>query len=105
MPIPLASAAKMLCKEYQNLQKEPVEGFCIVKVDESDLYEWIVAIFGPPQTLYEGGYFNYHPFPRGLPLLSTNLSLPFKNVAPQHLRKRRSLYFYFAPTQQYNPRR
>lgn len=59
MPIPLASAAKMLCKEYQNLQKEPVEGFCIVKVDESDLYEWIVAIFGPPQTLYEGGYFKF----------------------------------------------
>lgn len=57
MPIPLASAAKVLCKEYHRLQKEPVEGFCIVKVDESDLYEWIVAIFGPPGTLYEGGYF------------------------------------------------
>lgn len=34
-----------------------MEGFCIVKVDEADLYEWFVAIFGPPGTLYEGGYF------------------------------------------------
>ncbi|KAJ8777749.1 hypothetical protein J1605_001208 [Eschrichtius robustus] len=26
-------------------------------VDESDLYNGEVALFGPPNTLYEGGYF------------------------------------------------
>lgn len=57
MPIPLASAAKVLFKEYQQLQKEPLEGFCIIDADESNIYEWIVAIFGPPSTIYAGGYF------------------------------------------------
>jgi|ERR1712071_49553 len=55
--IPLAAAAKVLCKELRALKKEPVEGFRIVQVDEADLYEWIVAIYGPFSTVYEGGCF------------------------------------------------
>lgn len=43
--------------EMKSLQDEPVEGFKITLVDESDLYNWEVAIFGPPNTHYEGGYF------------------------------------------------
>ncbi|KAG5847817.1 hypothetical protein ANANG_G00130220 [Anguilla anguilla] len=43
--------------EMKSLQEEPVEGFRITLVDEADLYNWEVAIFGPPNTLYEGGYF------------------------------------------------
>ncbi|XP_041328062.1 ubiquitin-conjugating enzyme E2 R2-like [Pyrgilauda ruficollis] len=46
--------------ELKSLQEEPVEGFRITLVDESDLYNWEVAIFGPPNTLYEGGYFKAH---------------------------------------------
>merc|ERR1712142_144823 len=34
-----------------------MEGFRIALVDERNLYDWQVAIFGPPGTLYEGGYF------------------------------------------------
>ena len=34
-----------------------VEGFRVTLVDEGDLYNWKVAIFGPPNTYYEGGYF------------------------------------------------
>lgn len=34
-----------------------MEGFKITLVDEADLYNWEVAIFGPPNTHYEGGYF------------------------------------------------
>ncbi|KAJ3598943.1 hypothetical protein NHX12_032906 [Muraenolepis orangiensis] len=41
----------------KSLQDEPVEGFKITLVDESDMYVWEVAIFGPPNTHYEGGYF------------------------------------------------
>uniref|UniRef100_A0A671RDX7 E2 ubiquitin-conjugating enzyme n=1 Tax=Sinocyclocheilus anshuiensis TaxID=1608454 RepID=A0A671RDX7_9TELE len=41
----------------KSLQEEPVEGFKITLVDEADLYNWEVAIFGPPNTHYEGGYF------------------------------------------------
>ncbi|KAL4000398.1 translation initiation factor 1 [Sarotherodon galilaeus] len=53
----VASSQKALMLEMKSLQDEPVEGFKITLVDESDLYNWEVAIFGPPNTHYEGGYF------------------------------------------------
>ncbi|XP_059541978.1 ubiquitin-conjugating enzyme E2 R2-like [Myotis daubentonii] len=56
----MASSQKALMLELKSLQEEPVEGFRIALVDESDLYNWQVAIFGPPNTLYEGGYFKAH---------------------------------------------
>ena len=43
--------------EFKSLQEEPVEGFRVKLCDEDNLFEWEVAIFGPPSTLYEGGYF------------------------------------------------
>ncbi|XP_065103062.1 cell division cycle 34 homolog (S. cerevisiae) a [Paramisgurnus dabryanus] len=56
-PHHVASSQKALMLELKSLQDEPVEGFKITLVDESDLYNWEVAIFGPPNTHYEGGYF------------------------------------------------
>ncbi|XP_060939796.1 ubiquitin-conjugating enzyme E2 R1-like [Limanda limanda] len=53
----VASSQKALMLEMKSLQEEPVEGFKITLVDEADLYIWEVAIFGPPNTHYEGGYF------------------------------------------------
>uniref|UniRef100_A0A673V3E9 UBC core domain-containing protein n=1 Tax=Suricata suricatta TaxID=37032 RepID=A0A673V3E9_SURSU len=43
--------------EPKGLQEEPVEGFRVTLVEEGDLYNWEVAIFGPPNTYYQGGYF------------------------------------------------
>ncbi|XP_019571595.1 ubiquitin-conjugating enzyme E2 R1 isoform X2 [Rhinolophus sinicus] len=51
------SSQKALMLELKGLQEEPVEGFRVTLVDEGDLYNWEVAIFGPPNTYYEGGYF------------------------------------------------
>ncbi|XP_036745752.1 ubiquitin-conjugating enzyme E2 R1 isoform X2 [Manis pentadactyla] len=51
------SSQKALLLELKGLQEEPVEGFRVTLVDEGDLYNWEVAIFGPPNTFYEGGYF------------------------------------------------
>eukprot|EP00070_Physeter_catodon_P033058 XP_028339952.1 ubiquitin-conjugating enzyme E2 R1 isoform X3 [Physeter catodon] len=51
------SSQKALLLELKGLQEEPVEGFRVTLVDEGDLYNWEVAIFGPPNTYYEGGYF------------------------------------------------
>lgn len=59
----MTSSQKALMLELKSLQEEPVEGFRITLVDESDLYNWEVAIFGPPNTLYEGGYFKVLPSP------------------------------------------
>lgn len=53
----VASSQKALMLEMKSLQDEPVEGFKITLVKESDMYNWEVAIFGPPNTHYEGGYF------------------------------------------------
>jgi len=53
---PSSSAIRALNLEYKSLQEEPVEGFR-VSASEDNLFVWDVAIFGPPQTLYEGGYF------------------------------------------------
>ena len=51
------SAVMALQKEFKELVETPVEGFKVTLVDESNLFIWDVTIFGPPQTLYEGGYF------------------------------------------------
>lgn len=39
------------------MSDEPVEGFTVRLANDDNLFEWEVAIFGPPGTLYEGGYF------------------------------------------------
>lgn len=56
-PSHVASSQKALMLEMKSLQEQPVEGFKITLVDEADMYNWEVAIFGPPNTHYEGGYF------------------------------------------------
>jgi len=54
---PTSGAVKALQLELKKIVSEPVEGFRVKLMDEENLFEWEVAIFGPPGTLYEGGYF------------------------------------------------
>ncbi|KAI5745950.1 hypothetical protein M8J76_015746 [Diaphorina citri] len=58
--VPTSSALRALSMEYKSLQEEPVEGFRVKLVNDDNLFEWEVAIFGPPDTLYQGGYFKAH---------------------------------------------
>jgi len=51
------SSAKVLALELKRLQDDPVEGFTISLANNSNLYEWNCSIYGPPDTIYEGGYF------------------------------------------------
>ncbi len=51
------SALRALSLELKSFQDEPVEGFRVKLVNDDNIFEWEVAIFGPPRTLYEGGYF------------------------------------------------
>lgn len=65
---PTGSAVRALALEYKSLQEEPVEGFRVKLAQEDNLFEWEVAIFGPPETLYQGGYFKAHmKFPPDYP--------------------------------------
>lgn len=50
------ASTKALQQELKGLQREPLEGFTVQLINEN-LFEWQVAIYGPPNTLYQGGYF------------------------------------------------
>jgi len=51
------SAVRALQLELKKINDEPVEGFQVRLANDVNIFEWQVAIFGPPGTLYEGGYF------------------------------------------------
>ncbi len=61
-----SSAVRALALEYKSLQEEPVEGFRVKLLNDDDLFVWEVALFGPPDTLYQGGYFKVGPGVVGL---------------------------------------
>ncbi|GAA51285.1 ubiquitin-conjugating enzyme E2 R [Clonorchis sinensis] len=59
---PQSSAVKALQKELLELNATPVEGFKVNISSVENMFVWDVAIFGPPKTLYEGGYFKARLF-------------------------------------------
>jgi len=63
-----SSAVRALALEMKSLQEDPLEGIRSRLVNEDNLFEWEVALFGPPDTLYQGGYFKAHmKFPPDYP--------------------------------------
>ncbi|KAI0033038.1 ubiquitin-conjugating enzyme/RWD-like protein [Vararia minispora EC-137] len=67
---PAPSNTLLLRRQLLELTKHPVEGFSAGLVDENNLYEWEILIIGPPDTLYEGGFFKARlTFPPEFPLL------------------------------------
>ena len=55
-------------------------------MDDEDLFLWEVAIFGPPGTLYEGGYFKARMnFPTDYPYNPPSVNFITDNVAPKHI--------------------
>ncbi|MBA0784328.1 hypothetical protein Gotri_001913 [Gossypium trilobum] len=53
-----SQASLLLQRQLKDLCKNPVDGFSAGLVDENNIFEWSVTIIGPPDTLYEGGFFN-----------------------------------------------
>ncbi|XP_062231588.1 ubiquitin-conjugating enzyme E2 7-like isoform X2 [Phragmites australis] len=63
-----SQASLLLQKQLKDLAKNPVDGFSAGLVDDSSVFEWQVTIIGPPETLYDGGYFNaIMTFPQNYP--------------------------------------
>eukprot|EP01135_Chromosphaera_perkinsii_P004352 Nk52_evm3s279 gene=Nk52_evmTU3s279 len=61
-------SALLLSRQLQELNKRPVEGFSAGLVDDADIYKWSIMIIGPPDTIYEGGFFKAHlTFPKEYP--------------------------------------
>ncbi|KAI3661243.1 hypothetical protein MP638_005680 [Amoeboaphelidium occidentale] len=58
----------LLKRQLKELNKNPVEGFSAGLFDDGNIYEWEVMIIGPPETLYEGGFFKTRlSFPKEYP--------------------------------------
>merc|ERR1711966_218132 len=63
-----AMASKALSRELMRLTQDPVPGFT-VEPSSDDLFTWMVGIFGPPDTIYTGGYFKAKlKFPETYPM-------------------------------------
>ncbi|QRV99456.1 ubiquitin-conjugating enzyme [Ceratobasidium sp. AG-Ba] len=66
---PSAGPHLLLKRQLMDLKKNPVEGFSAGLVDDGNLLEWEVMIIGPPDTIYEGGFFKARlTFPENFPL-------------------------------------
>jgi len=68
------AATKLLANTLKKLLSEPVEGFMVELLDDSNLFEWKIFIEGPSDTCYEGGVFQLlmkfpHDFPMSPPEL------------------------------------
>jgi ubiquitin-conjugating enzyme E2 R len=50
------SAAQTLQRQFREFQKNQLPGFN-VELKEDNIFVWDIGIFGPPDTIYEGGYF------------------------------------------------
>uniref|UniRef100_A0A803LCL1 E2 ubiquitin-conjugating enzyme n=1 Tax=Chenopodium quinoa TaxID=63459 RepID=A0A803LCL1_CHEQI len=63
-----SQASLLLQKQLKDLCKHPVDGFSAGLSEENNLFEWSVTIIGPPDTMYEGGFFNaIMKFPKNYP--------------------------------------
>jgi len=51
-------ATLLLHRQLRELTKHPVDGFSAGLINEDNVFEWQVTVMGPPDTLYEGGFFN-----------------------------------------------
>ena len=66
-------------------------------VNDENMFEWEVALFGPPDTLYQGGYFKAHmKFPRDYPYSPPSVRFVTKVWHPNvyEVSKNSSLWVY-----------
>ncbi|KAK4284141.1 hypothetical protein QN277_001013 [Acacia crassicarpa] len=62
-------ASLLLQKQLTDLYKNPVDGFSAGLVSDDNIFKWRVTIIGPPDTLFDGGFFNaIMLFPPNYPL-------------------------------------
>ncbi|KAF0979610.1 hypothetical protein FDP41_001278 [Naegleria fowleri] len=70
-----SSSARILINQLKKMQKEPVEGFTVELIDESDVYKWRYYIKGPTDTPYENGiYQGTIDFPEDYPFSPPTLT-------------------------------
>mmetsp|Transcript_1399 Transcript_1399/g.1905 ORF Transcript_1399/g.1905 Transcript_1399/m.1905 type:complete len:168 (+) Transcript_1399:222-725(+) len=61
-------AAELLRRQLHELNRNPPEGVSVGLVDDDNIFQWDLMIVGPPDTLYEGGFFKARlDFPSDFP--------------------------------------
>ena len=69
-----SQSALLLMKQLKDLNKRPVEGFSAGLKDDDDPFVWEIMIMGPPDTPYEGGFFQAEMnFPKEYPNMPPTL--------------------------------
>ena len=62
-------------KPFLELARNPPDGVSVGLGDDENIFKWELMIIGPPDTLYEGGFFNCKldfpsDFPNSPPLMT-----------------------------------
>jgi ubiquitin-conjugating enzyme E2 G1 len=61
-------AAELLRRQFRELSRNPPDGISVGLDDEDNIFKWDMMIIGPPDTLYEEGFFKATlEFPRDFP--------------------------------------
>ena len=47
----------LLKKQFRDINKASDLGLSVGLLDDNDFYNWSIVIFGPSETMYEGGFF------------------------------------------------
>jgi len=80
-------AMLLLRKQLKDLSRNPIDGFSAGLLDDSDIFKWQISVLGPPDTLYEGGFFfailTFPPdYPNNPPELRFTSDMFHPNVYP-----------------------
>lgn len=74
---------RRIINEYKEIIKESSDVFKIINIDENNLNEWNIILFGPKDTVYENGKFhininfpNDYPYNPPLVLFKTRIYHP-----------------------------
>eukprot|EP00040_Diaphanoeca_grandis_P003881 m.26257 g.26257 ORF g.26257 m.26257 type:complete len:168 (-) comp15333_c0_seq1:231-734(-) len=77
------ASALLLSRQLKDLKKNPVEGFSAGLANEDDIYKWDIMVMGPPDTIFEGGYFKAQlTFPTEYPVKPPKLVFQSKMWHP-----------------------
>ena len=73
----------LLQKQFRELNKSNDLGVSVGLVNDDNLYNWSVVIFGPPDTIFEGGYFKaILSFPEDYPISPPTMKFTTKMFHP-----------------------
>lgn len=98
-----ATSIRALTMELKALHREPVEGFTVTVPNDADMYVWHVAIFGPPDTPYQGGYFKvtmniyYCPCSQTIDPSLRNINCPPCNFLPPQAEMKFPIDYPYSP--------